>query len=324
MDKLIGGPAVVDLVKIHAVAEGADPRIEIRLVEQPLVGRVGCGKQGGAVFVQKHQFQKGGLVVLKSQAQLLHTPVYGFSLPGEHISQGDLSQIRPVLGGIGPAFQGENSPVPGGYVVGQGGGGLGAEVQFHRLALGHVVGTLRGLHVSQVIEGKTGVHQSYRSHTEEIRSSQGLLLSGRPGGQGQFFLQSKEHTGLAGILESVPMPENGFAACLSVELPGEKAQENLPCQHSSGDQKDDGGFPVIAGRIIEEQDIAGVVKVQDGKASIAQVGQAGGLVHIGQQQKQQSRVHVALVHAHGQYKNADYQQRGQEGIFFPVPGAAKA
>ena len=44
----------------------------------------------------------------------------------------------------------------------------------------------------------------------------------------------------------------------------------------------------------------------------------------GQQQKQQSRVHVALVHAHGQYKNADYQQRGQEGIFFPVPGAAKA
>ena len=52
-----------------------------------------------------------------------------------------------------------------------------------------------------------------------------------------------EHTGLAGILESVPMPENGFAACLSVELPGEKAQENLPCQHSSGDQKDDGGAP---------------------------------------------------------------------------------
>ena len=46
--------------------------------------------------------------------------------------------------------------------VGQGGGGLGAEVQFHRLALGHVVGTLRGLHVSQVIEGKTGVHQMYK------------------------------------------------------------------------------------------------------------------------------------------------------------------
>ncbi len=307
LQELIGSAAMVDFIKIHAVAEAAPVRVQMGFIQEGRWYICIHWQKNIAVLIQECEFQQGSLVVLQGHAQVVYPGGEGDVLPGEHIFQGDLSQVGPFLFQLSLAFQGESPVVPGGNVIGQGGRRefLFWKVELQYLALATGEGCSGSLSVSQVCQRKATVDQGDGQHPGKVPPGEWHPAMGRTGGpwtrgQGRRCLgetvpggadRSGSRPGCLGPWKDFPGSQGGERGMLAVtpcradiQHPGKPVQP-YQASHSAGRyQEYQGTHGYRAGRIIEIQDIRSVVKVQQGQDAITGKKLFCRLVEEGQQQ----------------------------------------
>ena len=182
MEEFVSRAPVVDLVEVHAVAEGEGIRVQFLLIEQGGIVRSVLRHENVPRRVPEYQLYGGGLGVLQSEAQMCGGDLENSLLPGEDILHRQLPQIGPVPIRFPLSLHEESPVLPGRYVVGERGGRPGAEGKLYGLALHHVQPGDGRLTLPQVIEGEAAVHRRDGEHTEDVRPVQGEPPRGTPGG----------------------------------------------------------------------------------------------------------------------------------------------